>query len=103
MNQSATHYSQLVRKVKGRTAEPTDPYTGQEFYNTDDDEYQQYSGSAWIGFSFTTTTTTSTSTTTTSTSTTTTSTSTTTTSTSTSTTTTSTSTTTTSTSTTTTL
>lgn len=84
---SSTHYKTLVRKLKTRTADPVDPFLGQEYYDTGNDKYLRYNGTSFIGYEFSSTTTISTSTTTTTTSTsiTTTSTSTTTTTTSTST------------------
>lgn len=90
---ASTHFSKLMKKTVARTSGfPTDPFNGQEFFNTTDSAWYRYNGTSWVGVVLATTTSTSSSTTTTSTSTTTTSTSTSTTTTSTSTTTTSTST-----------
>ena len=101
-----TRFASYAGKIRSATSDPSDPATGEIYYNSTSNKWKRYNGSAWYEIAFTVETTTSTSTstttTTTSTSTTTTTTSTTTTTTSTSTTTTTTSTTTTTTSTTTT-
>ena len=85
-------FSTYAGKIRSATADPSDPATGEIYYNSTSNKWKRYDGSAWYEIAFTVATTTSTSS---STSTTTTTTSTTTTTTSTTTTTTSTSTTTT--------
>jgi hypothetical protein len=95
-----TRFSAYAGKIRSATSDPSDPASGEIYYNSSTNKWKRYNGSAWYEIAFTADTTTSTST---STSTTTTTTSTTTTTTSTTTTTTSTTTTTTSTSTTTTI
>lgn len=70
-----SHMSSFERGIINLTTAPTEPVTGEMYYDTAQNKLFIYNGTAWKSASFTTTTSTSTSTTSTSTSTTSTSTS----------------------------
>lgn len=53
MATSGTHFSKLTGRIKWVTTNPTDPQAGDEFFNVTTNTWVRYTGSNWIGFRFT--------------------------------------------------